>query len=334
GIFQNDTLRVVLDITQPVQIVKTETRAVGSAYRYIIHLKPTDARQFNQSLNRVVQPVTPPVTSTLPLPNDQPVGTVTTRVTETVTTKIEAPVQVQVQQPVALKKLIVIDAGHGGVDPGAIATNGIYEKNITLSVARALRDRLEASGRYRVKMTRDSDIFIKLQDRVKIARQAKGDLFISLHADTIGRPAVMGSSVYTLSNQASDAEAARLAERENQVDALVGGVDLGTQDKEVADILLDLVVRDNMNQSKILADTVVTNLRRGGVQTLAGSHRFAGFAVLKAPDIPSILIEMGYLSNRTEAQLLNTPAHRERIARAVMSSVDNYFNETSKKTEF
>jgi N-acetylmuramoyl-L-alanine amidase len=319
GLFQGDTLRIVLDVSRPVSILKTETVANASGqYRYIVYLQPTNRGDFTQSLNKVIQPTAPVATS-------QETLTQTTTVTQTITeTPAAAPG----------KKLIVIDAGHGGVDPGAIATNGVYEKNITLGVARELKRRLEATGRYRVKMTRDSDVFIILQNRVKIARAAKGDLFVSLHADTISRPAVQGASVYTLSNQASDAEAARLAERENQVDALVGGVDLGTQDKDVADILLDLVVRDNMNQSKILADTVVTGLRRGGVQTLAGSHRFAGFAVLKAPDIPSILIEMGYLSNRQEAARLNTEAHRQRIAQAVMDSIDRYFGETSKKTEF
>jgi N-acetylmuramoyl-L-alanine amidase len=327
GLFHQDTLRLVLDVSQPVRIVKTETRASGQSgiFKYIIYMQNTTQQRFSQGLNKVVQPH-----NHVGQVAQKPTGTVTTRVTQTVTTTVE---------PVATsgaptKKLIILDPGHGGVDPGAISAGGIYEKNITLSVARELKRQLEETGRYRVKMTRDSDIFIKLQDRVKIARQAKGDLFVSLHADSIGRPAVQGASVYTLSNQASDAESARLAERENQVDALVGGVDLGVQDKDVADILLDLVVRDNMNQSKILADTVVGSLRKGGVQTLQGSHRFAGFAVLKAPDIPSILIEMGYLSNREEAQLLNTQAHRERIARAVRSSIDTYFNETSKKTEF
>jgi N-acetylmuramoyl-L-alanine amidase len=323
GVFHQDTLRVVLDVAQPVRIVRTETRATSAQgqYKYIVYLQNTTAQRFGQNLNKVVQPSVV----------DKPSGTVTTRVTQSVTTTIEKTPPATKQD---VKKLIIIDAGHGGVDPGAIAATGIYEKNITLSTARELKKQLENTGRYRVKLTRDRDVFIKLQDRVKIARQAKGDLFISLHADSIGRPAVQGASVYTLSNQASDAESARLAERENQVDALVGGVDLGVQDKDVADILLDLVVRDNMNQSKILADTLVGTLRQGGVQTLQGSHRFAGFAVLKAPDIPSILVEMGYLSNQAEAQLLNTQAHRERIARAIHNGIDTYFNETSKKTEF
>lgn len=320
--FQSDTTRVVLDINEPVTIAKTETLGQKDrSYKYVIHLQPVNQRQFKQSVNQIVR-------SQEPVTEPEPV------VTKTTTTVTNTVIYEDDKNSSSPKKLIVIDAGHGGVDPGAIATNGVYEKNITLGVARELRNMLEASGRYKVKMTRDSDVFVILQDRVKIARRAKGDLFVSLHADTISRPAVQGASVYTLSDQASDAEAARLAERENQVDALVGGVNLGTQDKDVADILLDLVVRDNMNQSKILADTVVTGLRRGGVQTLQGSHRFAGFAVLKAPDIPSILIEMGYLSNAQEAERLNTVEHRQRIARAVMSSIDRYFNETSKKTEF
>ncbi len=320
GVFENNSLRLVFDVSQQVKIAKTETRAVGSNYKYNIQLQPYKLSLLNNS-----------VKSDAGFPqSSEPVRTGVVTTTKTVT---ETVVDDEPDAPRA-KKTIVIDAGHGGVDPGAIATNGIYEKNITLGVARELRDMLEDTGHYKVKMTRDSDVFVILQDRVKIARRAKGDLFVSLHADTISRPAVQGASVYSLSDKASDAEAARLAERENQVDALVGGVNLGTQDKDVADILLDLVVRDNMNQSKILADTVVTGLRRGGVQTLEGSHRFAGFAVLKAPDIPSILVEMGYLSNREEADRLNTREHRQRIARAVLNAIDTYFNETSKKTEF
>ena len=316
GSFETNWLRLVLDVSQQVRILKTETRVSGTNYKYIIHLQPSkkddlkldvkEQKPCEAPVEPVKKPVVPPQATTSLKDDARP----------------------------AVKKMIVIDAGHGGVDPGAIATNGVFEKNITLGVARELRDMLEESGRYRVKMTRDSDVFVILQDRVKIARQAKGDLFVSLHADTISRPAVQGASVYSLSDKASDAEAARLAERENQVDALVGGVNLGVQDKDVADILLDLVVRDNMNQSKILADTVVHGLRSGDVQTLEGSHRFAGFAVLKAPDIPSILVEMGYLSNAVEADRLNTVEHRQRIARAILHAIDTYFDETSKKTEF
>ena len=317
GWFENKNLRIVLEISRQVTIAKTETRVAGSNYKYIFHLQESNKDNLNQNIISPKAELLAPIS----VKSEPPAPVAKTELAD------DKPAK-------AAKKLIVIDAGHGGVDPGAIATNGIYEKNITLGVARALRDLLQETGRYRVKMTRDSDVFVILQDRVKIARRAKGDLFVSLHADTISRPAVQGASVYSLSDKASDAEAARLAERENQVDALVGGVNLGTQDKDVADILLDLVVRDNMNQSKILADTVVSGLRRGGVQTLEGSHRFAGFAVLKAPDIPSILVEMGYLSNPSEAARLNTDEHRQRIAQSILNAIDTYFNETSKKTEF
>ncbi len=322
GLYQNKGLRIVFEVTQKVTISRTETVATtpNKPLHYIIYLRPSQKVTLNPSRN-----------------TDEPASSVQATLTLNEKTTVKTVEKTRLKNEESLVKSIktvVIDAGHGGVDPGAIATNGVYEKNITLGVARELKDMLQASGRYNVKMTRDSDVFVILQDRVKIARRARGDLFVSLHADTISRPAVQGASVYSLSDKASDAEAARLAERENQVDALVGGVNLGTQDKDVADILLDLVVRDNMNQSKILADTVVQGLRRGGVQTLDGSHRFAGFAVLKAPDIPSILVEMGYLSNPSEAERLNTVEHRQRIARAVMNAIDIYFNETSKKTEF
>lgn len=222
------------------------------------------------------------------------------------------------------KPLIVIDPGHGGKDPGARAHNGQREKDIVLKLSKELSRHLESTGRYRTMLTRSDDRFIKLRERVNIARRAKGDLFISIHADSIPDKDVTGASVYTLSEKASDAQTAKLAARENKAD-LIAGVDLSHEDKDVANILLDLVTRDTTNQSKFFANQTVDNFKRNGVKTLSSPHRHAGFAVLKAPDIPAILVESGFVSSHQEVQKLNDPDHRQKIVRALADSIDSYF---------
>jgi len=224
------------------------------------------------------------------------------------------------------KPIIVIDAGHGGADPGAVGSKKLLEKDITLSAARELKEALEKTGRYTVHLTRSDDRYIKLYKRVSIARHKSADLFISLHADSINKSNVRGASIYTLSNTASDKQTARLAARENQVD-LIAGVDLSHEDKEVANILIDLAMRDTMNQSKFFANTVVKNMIAKNMRVLPRTHRYAGFAVLKAPDTPSVLVEMGFMSNRKEAQLLATSSYQEKIALTLTKSIDEYFSQ-------
>ena len=221
--------------------------------------------------------------------------------------------------------VIAIDPGHGGQDPGAIAPTGVYEKQITLATARALRDELQstATGRYKVVLTRNRDVFIRLRDRIAIARAAGADLFVSLHADTIANRATRGLSVYTLSERASDAEAAALAERENKVD-LIAKVDFSGASPEVTNILIDLVQRETMNDSARLASLLVRELA-DETELLPKTHRFAGFAVLKAPDVPSALIELGYLSNTTDERLLRRRDHQRGLARAIARAIDGYF---------
>lgn len=245
-----------------------------------------------------------------------------------VSSRSPVPPSSQTFTPSREKPLIILDAGHGGEDPGARGANGTYEKTIVLAVALELRRQLEATGRYRVKMTRDTDVFIPLRGRVNFARKAKGDLFISLHADSIRDSQVTGASIYTLSDVASDKEAQKLADRENKSD-LIAGVDLSHQEEDVTNILLDLAARDTMNQSRFLAKNVVGSFRRNDIRTLENAQRSAGFAVLKALDIPSILIEMGYLTNRNEVERLSSPDHRRRIASAILGAVDTYFQKTS-----
>ena len=224
------------------------------------------------------------------------------------------------------KRIIVIDPGHGGVDPGAISVSGSYEKHITLAAARALQEHLENTGRYKVYLTRDRDIFIRLRGRIEIAREKKADLFLSVHADTIRNKRVRGLSVYTLSETASDKEAAALAERENKAD-LIAGVDLSHESAEVTNILIDLAQRETMNQSSRLAALLVNELEKR-VRILPNPHRFAGFAVLKAPDIPSVLIELGFLSNREDERALRSKEHRRNVARSIAEAVDDFFTRT------
>lgn len=219
---------------------------------------------------------------------------------------------------------IVIDAGHGGKDPGARSPSGILEKNITLAMAKALGIELRRRG-HSVYLTRDTDNFIPLRGRVKIAQKYKADLFISIHADSMGNGSrtTRGASVYTLSDMASDKETAALAARENQVDVLMG-VDLSHEDKDVANILIDLAMRDTMNQSKKLANALVAQFNHADLKMLSPPHRFAGFAVLKAADVPSILIELGFLSSPEESNALNTESYRARLARTIADTVDDY----------
>lgn len=219
---------------------------------------------------------------------------------------------------------IVIDAGHGGEDPGASGPYGIREKNITLSVAREIERQLQETGRYNVVLTRNRDVYIKLRERVDISRRVKGDLFVSIHADKIARTGVRGASIYTLSETASDAETARLAEDENN-SGVVAGVDLAAESQDVAGILLDLAMREKMNESKLLSHYLETAFMNNNVRLLPNSHRAAGFAVLKAPDVPSVLIETGFLSNGEEAKLLGSAQFQSRIAGAVVDGIDSYF---------
>ena len=221
------------------------------------------------------------------------------------------------------KRIIVLDPGHGGADPGAVSLKGIYEKHITLAAAREFKVHLEKTGRYKVLLTRRRDVFIKLRERVEFSRDAKADLFISLHADKIKNSKIRGLSVHTLSEKASDREAAELADRENKVDLIVG-VDLSKESKDVTNILIDLAQRETMNQSARFATLLVSELKRE-TKLLRNTHRFAGFAVLKAPDVPSVLLEMGFLSNRYDERNLRRKSYRARLAKSVVRAVRRYF---------
>lgn len=264
-------------------------------------------------------PASAPVPAVAPAPAPAPVQPAITKAAATLPAPDPEP---QIKRADG-KPVIVIDPGHGGVDPGAIGVSGIYEKYITLAVARELKGQLEKGGRYKVHLTRDRDIFIRLRERVTIGRQHGADLFISLHADSVGNPQLKGLSIYTLSQNASDSEAQALADKENKAD-LIAGIDLSHESADVANILIDLAQRETMNRSAVFAGGMVDEVGRE-TQLLGNTHRFAGFAVLKAPDVPSVLVELGYLSNETEERNLRQPEYRARLAKAIARSVDRFF---------
>lgn len=226
------------------------------------------------------------------------------------------------------KPVIVIDAGHGGQDPGASGLGGVKEKKVTLRFAEALKEALSKSGRYKVVMTRSDDRYLFLKERVQIARAAKGSLFISLHADSAPSRTASGLSVYTISEKASDKESEALAAKENKAD-VIGGIDLSNTDEDVADILIDLAERETRGKSAQFAKQVIRSLSRE-IQLLSNTHRYAGFAVLKAPDIPSILVEVGFLSSPQEERLLESDSYRKKVARGLANAVDAYFSKKKK----
>ena len=222
------------------------------------------------------------------------------------------------------KPVIVIDPGHGGQDPGTSGPSGSDEKDIVLEYAKALQAKLMKSGRYEVLLTRDDDTFIMLRKRVDIARKARASLFISLHADSDPDGSARGLSVYTVSEKASDTETAALAARENKSDVLAG-MDLSDERPDVAGILISLAERETMNRSATLADVLV-NALQGQIPLLTNSHRFAGFAVLKAPDIPSVLVEIGFLSHPGEEKQIRSKSYRDKVTGGIATGVDKYFS--------
>ncbi len=222
-------------------------------------------------------------------------------------------------------KLIALDPGHGGRDPGALGVRGTQEKGVVWTIAGELKQQLMAGGRYRVMVTRAGDSYVPLRERVARAQAVKADLFLSIHADSHPDPGVRGASVYTLSEEATDREAAALAARENRADKVVSGVPLANQSDTVAAALVAMSQRGTLNDSCRLADTIVSTFGQNGVRLLPRTHRKAGFAVLTSPDIPAALVELGYLSNVQDEKLLTVRQHQLALARALRASIDAHF---------
>jgi len=330
GLFKPGASRVVLDLNGPARVKKAfmlEPRD-GKGYRLVIDLvgggqaAAPAPRQRTAALTP--PPVRKPVKLIPPAPPAKPVELAAAPTSALAARPLPPPLRKPKAKPGA-KRVIALDPGHGGVDPGTLGIKGTREKNITLALARDLKRELEKTGRYRVILTRSRDIFVRLRDRVRAAREAGAELFVSIHADAIQDRNIRGLSVYTLSEKASDKEAAALADKENKSD-LIAGIDLTGETPEVTDILIDLAQRESMNQSARFAAILVKRLRRV-TKILRNTHRFAGFAVLKAPDVPSVLLEAGFLSNKFDERNLQSAKYRTKMAAAFKGAVNGYFAE-------
>ncbi len=343
GLFKSGTSRIVLDLAAPAAV--TDARILPAdgqqPVRLTLDLRPTDSAAFKASAQTILfasagasapgGPATPaevapkdkaPKLADAKIPGAQTIakGTVDKGA---VTLQLAPKAEAAAAAPPPAKPLIVIDPGHGGIDPGALGSSTM-EKNITLAVAKQLRQQLLASGRFRVVLTRDKDVFVPLRDRFKIARDKGADLFISLHADSNPSILARGASVYTLSDKASDAEAEALATKENKSD-VIAGVDLSKENQTVTGILIDLAQRETTNMSSRFASILVNDLRNDTMM-LQNSHRFAGFAVLKAPDVPSVLLEMGYVSSSADERLLTDSNHQKKLAGSISRAIEDYFD--------
>jgi len=320
GLFKPGNSRLVLDASSPVLVDKAFLLAPndGGGHRFVIDLVPTDRESFLASLR-------PPASAPAETPSAQAAAA---------TASPPAPIPVAapaVPMPGSkpkhakdARRVVVLDPGHGGVDPGTVALSGRFEKHLVLSYALEVRRQLQARGGYTVIMTRETDVFLPLRERVRIAHEAAADLFISIHADSIADRGIRGGAVYTLSEKGSDAEADALAARENKSD-LIAGVSLDKHDEEVVSILIELAQRETMNYSVRFANGLVPQLLRHQVPLRANPHRFGAFAVLKAPDVPSVLVELGYLTNKTDERFLLSDQARGAVARAIAAAVDKYF---------
>jgi N-acetylmuramoyl-L-alanine amidase len=300
GVIMQGGSRIVLDTKGPVRIEKAFVldAAEGQPARLVLDLVATDRASFlrNVALENHPAHVAAAKQNETPLKADGD-----------------------------LRPLIVLDPGHGGIDNGTKGSGGELEKDVVLAFAQTLREKLESGGKYRVAMTRTDDTFIPLVERVRIARTRSAALFISIHADALPRSEgqAEGATVYTLSEHASDAEAARLAEAENKAD-VIAGVDLTAEPNDVANILVDLAQRETKTFSGQFAHTVV-----GELKNAARMHKqplkSAGFKVLLAPDVPSVLVELGYMSTKDDLKQLTSTAWRARTAQAMVQAVDTFF---------
>ena len=300
GLVMQGGSRIVLDVTKPVRVDKAFVvdAAAGQPARLVVDLAATDRDSFMRGIAKESRP--------------------------------QAASAAALEREFAHKgdprPIVVLDPGHGGIDNGAVSASGVMEKDIVLAFAMQLRDQLEQSGKYRVVMTRTDDTFIPLVDRVRMARIRQAALFVSIHADAIRKSEgeAHGATVYTLSETASDAEAARLADEENRAD-VIAGIDMAHEPGDVADILIDLAQRETKVFSLQFAKSLVADMKK-----VAKMHKnpmkSAGFKVLKAPDVPSVLIELGYVSSKDDLRQLTSDGWRGKTAGAIVKAIDNFFS--------
>lgn len=293
GRFAPGGSRIVVDLAIPALVARVETENTADGARLILDLVPADAGRFGAA----VKAAAVPEPSVVPAPSGA--------------------------TPPAGKPVVVIDPGHGGVDMGATGRHGEQEKTIVLAFAQALRAKIEAGGNLHAIMTREEDVFLPLAARVRFAQRNNAALFLSIHADTLAAPHVEGATVYTVSAAASDAEAARIAEKENRADQ-AGGLAHADEATEVDDILMDLARRESVAFSRQFARTLVSRWRDAGSLNRNPS-RSAGFVVLKAYDVPSVLLELGYLSSDRDLARLTSPVWRELAAGKTAEAVEAFF---------
>lgn len=314
-----DSPRILLDLKRPAEY-KAYLAPVKGSVRLVLELTPAAAKAGNKAVSAApVNSAKPKDTSATPRAAVKPASGKSAS-----SAGAARPVRFLKPAP-AKERVIVIDAGHGGKDTGAVGPNGTYEKDVVLAIARKLERLIRAEPGMRAVMVRNGDQFVDLRERAELARKAKADLFISLHADAYVSNDVKGSSVFTLSEHGASSEAARwLADRENA--ALVGGVQLKGKDKILASVLLDLSQTATLEASNRAAAKILGELKKD----FHLHHRDvqkAGFAVLKSPDVPSILVETAFISNPDEERNLRNPKHQDRVARAIFDGVRNYFAE-------
>jgi N-acetylmuramoyl-L-alanine amidase len=302
GLFAPGKSRVVIDVTGPFLVDKTfvlDERQDQPA-RLVVDLVPTSRANFLAKL-KDDDAKSPPAAS-------QP----------------EAGLRLAPKPPNS-KPVVVLDPGHGGVDPGTSSADGITEKDVVLAFAKTLKQKLEAGGQYEIYLTRSDDTFLPLRERVGFAQSKGANLFVSIHADSFPQqtPEAHGATVYTLSEQASDDEAKELAAKENFSDAIAGVALPSDSDEVVANILIDLAQRETQNRSLVFARSIVGEMARADLHRKA--LKSAGFRVLKAPDVPSVLLELGFLSNPDDEKRLTSDTWRTGMADKVAASIDGYF---------
>ena len=302
GLFAPGKSRIVIDVSGPFLIDKAfvlEPRDDQPA-RLVVDLVPTDEKTFLARLKEAKPPQ--PQSGGLAVPPQAP------------------------SRPADAKPVVVLDPGHGGIDPGTSSATGVTEKEVVLTFARTLKAKLDAAGRYEVYLTRDNDTFLPLRERVEFAQKKGAGLFLSIHADYFPKQVdnAKGATVYTLSEEASDGEARELAAKENFSDALAGIELPSDSDEVVADILIDLAQRETQNRSSVFARSIVGELA-GKAALHTKRLRSAGFRVLKAPDVPSVLLELGFLSNPDDEKRLTSDAWRDRVADGMVEAIDTYF---------
>lgn len=307
GLFQAGVSRLVIDVNKPVEIARHQIlRPAGAGkFRFFIDLKPVSVAAYVASKKSFQtanwkKPATP-VAIRRPPP----------------------PPRARPGQPVQRRRVLMLDPGHGGPDPGAIGVRGLREKVVTMRAARQVKRLLESTGRYRVYLTRNKDTYVPLRRRYQMAEKVRAELFISIHADSHSNRRIRGASVYTLSEKSSDKEAAALARRENRSD-IIAGVDLSRQSDTVASILIGLRQRQTMNESAIFGEVLIRELARD-IRVLRNTHRFAGFAVLKSPDTPSVLMELGYLSSPSDEKMFRTKNFYKKLSKSIFLAVERYF---------